>query len=355
MYEQFTQRQNRQSMIITKKEAPEFQSRKHFKSIIGVLSAIALIGLTIGIPFMVGGLDIKSNLKNPISMQEISALKTLFNATTGHKWKNNNGWLNNQISPCQWFGVECINGTIFGLQLVGNNLQGTIPASIEDFVHLRRLDLRNNLLHGTITHSFKSTKNLQVLLLAKNSLSGLVPDELGEHPQLKKLDISYNNLTGRIDKSFSLSTILDEVNLSNNKIFGSVPSTLALTITKLDLSNNKFTGSVPELNPLTEQINLANNQLSGQITNIMGPFAINTLTRINLSHNELEGEFTITGYQLEDLKELNISFNKFSGWSQLDDDSNSPDIKSCDASNIDFACPIPDWTVIKCKARCINQ
>src|SRR5689334_12651647 len=73
------------------------------------------------------------------------SLRTLFDSTSGSQWLNEEGiWFSN-ADPCTWFGISCTAGTITGIKLYVNGLEGTIPDNaFEAFPQLRELDLGGN-------------------------------------------------------------------------------------------------------------------------------------------------------------------------------------------------------------------
>ena len=70
-----------------------------------------------------------------ISESELNALAALYEQTGGPHWENSDGWLTN-LSPCVWYGVNCLEGKIIELELENNQLTGAIPAEISQFEHL---------------------------------------------------------------------------------------------------------------------------------------------------------------------------------------------------------------------------
>lgn len=83
---------------------------------------------------------------------ECNALVTLYQSTDGANWLDNTNWLtvNATISPCNWHGVLCSNGSVVQLALTGNRLRGPIPSSLGALTHLVRLLLADNQLHGRV-------------------------------------------------------------------------------------------------------------------------------------------------------------------------------------------------------------
>lgn len=60
------------------------------------------------------------------------ALMDLYTSTNGAAWTNNAGW-GTSADYCTWFGVSCplhTTADITGLKLTGNNLVGTVPATL---------------------------------------------------------------------------------------------------------------------------------------------------------------------------------------------------------------------------------
>ena len=108
---------------------------------------------------------------------ELAALQALFKATGGPSWRNNSGWLDASSDPCSWFGVQC-SSTAGGEQHVSellisnNNLVGTLPEALGDFVALTAIDFGLNKLTGTLPSSFATLTQLYAISLKENSLSG---------------------------------------------------------------------------------------------------------------------------------------------------------------------------------------
>ncbi|KAK4840324.1 hypothetical protein QYF36_024624 [Acer negundo] len=92
--------------------------------------------------------------------------------------------------------------------LIGNQLFGSIPASIAELHTLTVGDLPRNNLTGSISLSIGTCLDLEALDLQNNNLSGEIPTSLGDLQSnslkhvffgfLGCLNLSYNNLSGRI-------------------------------------------------------------------------------------------------------------------------------------------------------------
>jgi hypothetical protein len=91
-----------------------------------------------------------------VPAEERRALMELYAATQGAQWKNATGW-GNTADVCNWHGIFCdfLDGNpqrpvVNGLSLEDNNLRGTLPASLSQLQHLRRLDVSRNALTGDV-------------------------------------------------------------------------------------------------------------------------------------------------------------------------------------------------------------
>ena len=107
------------------------------------------------------------------SEPDCEALEEMFLHTNGSSWLNASGWLAD-TTPCDWFGLQCTDGRIEGINLANNSLKGRLPSALGQMDHLRQL------------------------ILSDNSLTGELSDSLGLLTRLTKLDLSSNQLTGKV-------------------------------------------------------------------------------------------------------------------------------------------------------------
>jgi len=190
---------------------------------------------------------------------QCAALVDLYTATNGHKWTYNTGWLNGS-SYCDWnwdcgigpkCGVTCDDsGNVAILQLLGNGLTGTIPASLGNLKRLTTMRLSYNKLTGTIPDSLGNLKGLQLLTLYDNQLTGTIPASLGNLKSLQQMSFSVNQLNGTIPDSLGNIQSLRKLDLANNKLTGTIPSSICphLHAGVLDdcyLGNNDFSCPLP--------------------------------------------------------------------------------------------------------------
>ena len=171
-------------------------------------------------------------------------LADLYNATGGPNWPRKDNWLMG-CTPCGWYGVTCDgNGRVTGLNLVFDNLRGTIPASLSALTSLQNLNLSANNLRGTIPASLSALTALQTLDLNTNQLDGSIPASLSTLTRLQTLNLGNNALSGGIPAGFGSLTALQSLNLFSNQLTGPLPASL---------------GRLPQL----QSLRLITNQLSG--------------------------------------------------------------------------------------------
>jgi hypothetical protein len=120
------------------------------------------------------------------------ALLTLWfqQAFTNTTWNNQNGWLVNANECNTWNGIVCtpihlggIVGTqdvVTTLNLVNNNMIGTIPADLGLLTALVYLDVQDNALTGTLPTSIEQWTALQLFSVGNNALTGTLHASIGQ-------------------------------------------------------------------------------------------------------------------------------------------------------------------------------
>ena len=272
------------------------------------------------------------------------------------------------------------------LSLSNNNLTGEIPATMGLLEGLQVLDLSRNKLMGTIPASLQNCTYLKALVLDNNNLSGAVPSSLGSLKQLQSLHLSNNRLFGVIPPSLQNCSSLETLDLGNNALDGVIPYWLgekfpALRI--LRLRSNRFLGKIPtqisNLHSL-QVLDLAENNLTGTIPQSLGDLkamtssqkvnsyllygkyrgayyeerllvhvsnnaqvytkTLSLLTSIDLSGNNLCGEFPSNLSKLSGLLVLNLANNHLRG-TIPDQINNLHQLLSLDLSSNAFSGDIP--------------
>ena len=239
-------------------------------------SGIAMITLTV----YDSGLLSKESVFQMTVGDMRSALIQLYEQTNGDEWYNNSGWKTPPLhtdgfgmpqTECSWNGVTCDSyGQVLQIDLINNNLVGTLPVDIGNLQSLVQLNLSNNQLSGEIPVNLSLLRNLQELRLDNNSLTGIVPNQLFQLSGLQILQLNNNQLTGSIGSRISSMQSLLSVNISHNQFTGDFPTGILslYNLQQLDISHNYLSGLIPQgLSYLgyLQMINISGNQFSGNL------------------------------------------------------------------------------------------
>lgn len=184
-----------------------------------------------------------NKLNAQVTLAEYQALEAIYNATDGNNWTDNTGWDftgdENDVTDA-WYGLIVVAGHVELINLQNNNLSGTIPTEIGDFLELSELRINNN------------------------SLTGTIPGEIGGLTNLVRLDLNDNSLTGNLPADMGLLSSAEIIQLQNNSFTGIVPASFQnlLNIRRLILSNNDLT-NLPDLSACVslEVLRVQNNSM----------------------------------------------------------------------------------------------
>ncbi|PQQ10651.1 receptor-like protein kinase HSL1 [Prunus yedoensis var. nudiflora] len=206
-----------------------------------------------------------------------------------------------------------------GLALFYNGFSGEIPASIGRLRNLIDFKVYDNNLTGTLPPDFGRYSELGGFEVSGNRLTGKLPDHLCNLGKLVGLVAHENNLTGDLPSSLGNCTSLVIVKVYDNGLSGNIPSGMwtATNLSQVLMNKNSFTGELPEkmswnlcgwkleitgfqskstlwtnsrklgLLPVLTELDLSENQLSGQIPALLGRLKLN---HFNLSSNHLSGK-----------------------------------------------------------------
>ncbi|KAM3733776.1 hypothetical protein ACB098_11G163000 [Castanea mollissima] len=130
------------------------------------------------------------------------------------------------------------------IDLLSNNLSGSIPAEISNLSELRFFNLSRNHLMGKIPKKIASMKELESVDLSRNHLSGKIPPSMSNLTFLSLLDLSYNNLSGRIPSSTQLQSFDALRCIGNHQLCGD-PLPKTCTIEEQSLNRSPI-GSVED-------------------------------------------------------------------------------------------------------------
>lgn len=190
-----------------------------------------------------------------IPISERNALIAFYKATGGDDWKNNEGWLGEIGTECEWRGVECESlgigrpeeidhVTHFGL--IDNNLKGSLPVELLQLSKLKGIHLGRNQLKGDIPAEFGQFAELDHIHLERNQLSGTIPKELGQLKGLIRLELSDNQFSGSVPNEIVEIKTLDFLLIFNNCLsfpdgISQFDSILKLTVGDQEMCNNVST------------------------------------------------------------------------------------------------------------------
>jgi len=134
------------------------------------------------------------------------SLIAFYNATNGSQWTNNEGWAEGaageSCNPCCWFGITCeypnileyTYGTIVGIELPNNNINGPLTTDLSNIETLKKLNLFGNKLSGKFPGEYGDLQNLTLINVANNNLIGCYDPNLSNLcPISSNSTISDNN------------------------------------------------------------------------------------------------------------------------------------------------------------------
>ena len=252
----------------------------------------------------------------PEPSSDRDVLEAFYHATGGPDWTNNTNWLSEKPLG-EWFGVTTDNGIkVIELDLLNNNLTGTLPSEIGQLPNIRGLDLTENRITGPIPPEIGQLRSLQDLIMLNNQLTGEIPPEIGQLGNLATLHLDNNQLSGSIPPEIGNMNSLQFMSLSVNRLTGGIPPELGnlKMLNYLSVSSNRLSGGIPHEfwnMKLLRTILLSNNEFTGEI-----PSEIGDLTALNwvwLNENLFTGEIPPEIGNLNALRSLNLSENRFSG------------------------------------------
>jgi hypothetical protein len=231
------------------------------------------------------------------------ALATLYYATGGNNWIDNQGWLDYNVAECAWsmtysVSIDC---RIEKLSLRNYGLSGQLPDALDTMTDLRDMELPDNALTGQLPSTLGSLSQLTDLSLYRNSLTGPIPSEYGLLVNLHSLPLFDNALTGQLPSTLGSLSQLTDLSLYGNLLDGPIPSEYGLlgNLLTLQLDDNQLTGQLPSAFGSMSQ--LSSLSLSGNLLD--GPIPSEFGLLVNLSNLQLYGN-KLTGSVPEQLCQL---------------------------------------------------
>uniref|UniRef100_A0ACD6AJT0 Uncharacterized protein n=1 Tax=Avena sativa TaxID=4498 RepID=A0ACD6AJT0_AVESA len=239
---------------------------------------------------------------------------------------------------CSWTGVSCDGeGRVVAFASARMGLSGPVPEdTVGKLSRLQSLDLSGNRLTALSNDFWELGASLRGLNLSRNAIGGALPNNVGNFARLQVLDVSHNGFSGALPQALGSITDLEVLNGSHNQFQGKLPVAVVLgcgSLVSMDLSGNALDGDLPELSPLRSlaYLNLSSNQLRGSLAgafqeqlmvidlsnnrfsrlNFSSGYAGSSLMYLDLSSNELLGEFDLAG-RFRNLRHMNLAFNQLS-------------------------------------------
>ncbi|GLT32756.1 hypothetical protein SLA2020_073990 [Shorea laevis] len=138
-------------------------------------------------------------------------------------------------------------GNLETIDLKSNLLQGSLPILSTTWGYMEQLYISGNNLTGEIPSSYCSLTSLKVLVLANNSLGGKIPKCLGSLGVLFILDLQMNEFHGRIPNSFVNMNEMRTLYLNRNQLEGILPRSLVncSKLEILDVGKNNLNDTFP--------------------------------------------------------------------------------------------------------------
>lgn len=256
------------------------------------------------------------------------ALATIYYATGGDNWKENDGWLSYDQDECTWFSKPdpnaypnkpdylCNKEHEFLYLSPWDNFQaGSIPPQVGLLTALVILDLADGRLTGTIPTEIGNLQ-LRHLYLNNNALDGTIPSEVGGLSSLKNFALEGNSLTGKVPSEVGRLTQLIMFSLYENSVTGQIPSEMGnmKQLRNVELDTNMLSATIPTelgLMESTKELYLYRNRLQGSIPSEIG--FLSNLVDLQLHENYLTSTIPIELMDLALLEVLALEDNELSG------------------------------------------
>jgi len=217
-------------------------------------------------------------------------------------------------------------GSVSGLLLDANNLQGTMPSEVFSLTNLWKLDVKGNPNLKVPLSSIGNATKLEILILSNTNTTNSDLHGLGQASNLTQLHLTNMNLTGTIPANIFYLTQLQQLYLAFNKFTGSIPTQGLYNLSKLTdlyVYNNFISGSIPP-DIGTKNTNLKYLTLGGNKINGTLPTSLNELKHLrsisvrNLRNDQDLGGVGLSGPLLDFpnapyLVEIHLNHNNLTG------------------------------------------
>ncbi|KAI7744028.1 hypothetical protein M8C21_019619 [Ambrosia artemisiifolia] len=221
-------------------------------------------------------------------------------------------------NPCTWKQIQCSrDNRVTRIQIGHQNLQGTLPQTLNNLTELQVLELQSNQLTGPLP-SLAGLTQLQNVLLSNNNFTSIpsdfftgmsslqhiyldyvtlaswqIPDTLKSASSLQTFSATSANITGNIPNFFDSFAGLTTLHLAFNSLEGGLPESFSgSSIQSLWLngqsSQSKLNGTVDVLQNMTQltEVWLHGNMFSGPLPDFSG---LSELQNLSIRDNSFTG------------------------------------------------------------------
>ena len=299
-------------------------------------------------------------------------------------------------SPCsngEWFGISCDSNDeeVISISLPGRYVDCSVELALGPtginwglFSELDSLDLSTNAIHGrsgihgvltaSIGANLAQMQKLTVFKMPDNQIGGdLAHLNITALHSLRSLHMEGNALTGRLPR---FGIMLQSLYLAHNQLSGNLNSLFHephLALLTISLNGNRFSGDLPpfgahSLHPHLGTINVANNELTGSLSNAFGHGGvyIDHITFVDVRNNFLSGTFPAAVGDFNSLRKLYVQGNQLRGplpvfaqtftgnvnFGGSDNSSYGATHGAARHGNV-YDCPIPDTRSVYDSAQCV--
>ncbi|GKV50358.1 hypothetical protein SLEP1_g57066 [Rubroshorea leprosula] len=236
-----------------------------------------------------------SFLRRAESLRELDISKNKISGQI-HKWEIEGLSLDTlNLSYNFLTGIDSFGfGNLRTVDLRSNLLQGSLPFLSTTGDYMDQLLISGNNLTGEIPSSYCNFTYLEVLVLANNRLGGKIPECFGNLSYLNFLDLRMNKFHGRIPNSFVNNCVLLTLSLNGNQLEGILPRSLVncSNLEILDVGNNNLNDTFPHWLGVLQSLKvliLRSNRFHGAISNSTPAFYFPQLRIIDVAQNDFMG------------------------------------------------------------------
>ncbi|CAB9529293.1 leucine Rich Repeat [Seminavis robusta] len=204
-------------------------------------------------------------------------------------------WLSSK-HECEWAEILCDTGfrrRVIAIDLVGQDLGGTMPSELRHLEYLLWLSLSFNQFSGEIPDEYGQWPYLTIFEVNSNLLTGQISSEIFDQRNLLQLDLSFNEFSGTLPSTIGKLTSLHSLLLMNLGLSGTVPTEIGLMedLRNLWLYDNALLGGpvpseIGQLN-LLQEMKLGNSNFGGPLPSELGQ--LNILREFLFAGNDMEG------------------------------------------------------------------